>query len=94
MGERLTEVKDVLVEQQREYNQEQRVAWRKSGRWFKPVPFLIGLGLLIAWLGGNVFDAIGVGLMLAGMVSLFVAMWKHIDAGGDDVGAGAGAGFD
>ncbi|HEX2105650.1 MAG TPA: hypothetical protein VHF51_18500 [Solirubrobacteraceae bacterium] len=95
MGERLTEIKDAVVEQQREYNEEQRTAWRKaSGRWFKPVPLLIAAGLLIAWLGGDLFDAIGVALMAAGMVLLFVALWKHVGAGGDDFGAGASAGFD
>ena len=92
MGETFDAVKDTLVEEQRQWNRERRTAWQTSGRWFKAVPVVVAIGVLIALIGSGILDAVGGVAILAGVMLLFVALWKHIGAGGDDFGTAAGAG--
>jgi hypothetical protein len=91
MGEIFEAVKDQMVEDQREYNRAQRVAWRSSRRWFLAVPVVIGIGVVLALLGDGALDTIGGVVIGAGVLLLFVALWKHVDAGGDDFGAATGS---
>ena len=93
MGERLNEIKGAVVQEQREYNQAQKSAWRYSRKWFLAVPIVVGVGFLIALAGSGVLDTIGGLTIGVGILLLFAALWKHVDAGGDDFGAGAGGAF-
>jgi anti-sigma factor RsiW len=91
MGERMKDIKHGVVTAQREYNQEQRVAFRTSKPWFLAVPVVLAAGVLIAWAGSGILDTIGGVTVFAAVMLLFVALWKHVGAGGDDFGAGSGA---
>ena len=92
MGETFDAVKDALVEEQRQWNREQKTAWQTSGSWFKAVPVVVAIGAAVALIGSGILDTVGGVTILVGVILLFVALWKHIGAGGDDFGTAAGAG--